>query len=48
MGKLKMFQPALLLTGLASYHPVYQLLAAALCRGAFFSATDYLTSPLTR
>ena len=38
----------LLLTGLAGKDPVYELLAGGLFLGAFFMATDYVTSPVTR
>ena len=35
------------LTALAGYNPVYQVLAGGLLLGAIFMATDYSTSPLT-
>lgn len=38
----------LLLTGLAGKDPIYELLAGGLFLGAFFMATDYVTSPVTR
>ncbi len=38
----------LLLTGLAGKDPLYELLAGGLFLGAFFMATDYVTSPVTR
>lgn len=38
----------MLLTGLAGKDPVYELLAGGLFLGAFFMATDYVTSPVTR
>ena len=38
----------LLLTGLGGKDPVYELLAGGLFLGAFFMATDYVTSPVTR
>lgn len=37
----------MLLTGLAGKDPLYELLAGGLFLGAFFMATDYVTSPLT-
>lgn len=38
----------LLVTGLAGKDPVYMLLSGGLFLGAFFMATDYVTSPVTR
>lgn len=38
----------LLITGLAGKDPLYELLAGGLFLGAFFMATDYVTSPVTR
>jgi len=38
----------LLLTGLGGKDPLYELLAGGLFLGAFFMATDYVTSPVTR
>lgn len=38
----------LLLTAVAGKDPLYELLAGGLFLGAFFMATDYVTSPITR
>jgi Na+-translocating ferredoxin:NAD+ oxidoreductase subunit D len=37
-----------LMTGLAGQDPLYHVLSGGLFLGAFFMATDYVTSPLTR
>ncbi|HBP37407.1 MAG TPA: Na+-transporting NADH:ubiquinone oxidoreductase subunit D [Clostridiales bacterium] len=37
-----------LMTALAGQDPLYHILSGGLCLGAFFMATDYVTSPLTR
>jgi len=36
------------LTALAGAHPVYQIFSGGLFLGAFFMATDYVTTPLTK